>query len=202
MRFTVLAALGLLCTTASADRLIDIPTAIKLPVGDFRLEYANQFFGPGVSLGYFDLGITPTLEGSIRTQQYSGGTTNLTADLTYNILSPLTDLGPGFAFGVQDIANTTIDGRREFACASWKIPAEGLDGENAAEFTLGVFYRARAFMYSGATLPFSRQVRFLAETDGVRVAVGLEIKPTPRLGLKLIQRGPSTIADLSWQGKL
>ena len=202
VRLSAFALLGLVSATASADRLIDIPTAIKLPAGDFRLEYSDSFEGPGLQLAYADFGITTSFEGSIRTQQYGAGQTKTTADLTYNVLSPLTDLGPGFAFGVQDIANTTIDGRREFACASWRVPAEGIDGENTADVTLGVFYRSRAFAYAGATLPVSRQVRFLAESDGVRVAVGLEIKPVPRLGLRVIQRGPSTLADLSSTGKL
>ncbi|HWD41068.1 MAG TPA: hypothetical protein VG944_19625 [Fimbriimonas sp.] len=200
VRWVVAVGLGLMGGSAWADRLIDIPTARKLPFETFRLELADSFSGR-TQLGYLDLGVTDSIDASIRSEKYLDHSTVGTFDLSYNVLSAVPGLLPGIAAGVQDALNTTTDGRREYACLTWREPIDTGNGEVPIDITFGMYYRSHPFGFGGVSFPLSKEVRMIGEYNGSRPAGGFEYKPTPAFGLRLLFRGPDTLADLSWTSR-
>ncbi len=186
--------------SAWADRLIDVPTARKLPFGVFRLEFADEVSVSRTQLGYADIGIGTSFEAGVRTEQLMGRAFAGTIDLTYNYISPISGISPGIAFGVQDALNATEDGRRFFFCVTYRDQADAIGGDYAAEVTLGAFLANRSSPYVGVTMPFSSNVRLLAEHDGIRISAGLEYRPIRSIGLRFLSRGRDVMGDLSWMG--
>ena len=196
------ATLGLLATGQSAfcDRLIDIPTARKLPYGDYRIEYSDQLASSRTQLGYLDMGIGTSFEASIRTQQLPGRSMQGTVDVTYNYISPISGISPGIAFGVQDALNATSDGRRFFFCVTYRDEADAVGGNYPMEVTLGAFFANRSSPFLGLSIPFSGNVRFVGEHDGIRLSAGFEYRPIHALGVRLLSRGNDLMGGLSWMG--
>lgn len=199
MRFYVFATALLVAATARADRLIDIPTASPLTYGSFRLEYADSTSDGRTQLGYFDAGVGTSFETTIRAEQYEDRSLAGTFDLTYNYLSPISGLAPGFAAGCQDVLGNSIDGRRFFGCVTFRDVVEGIGGEFPYDLTLGWYFGSHTSPFLGLRLPFSSNFTLLAEHDGIRLSAGVEYHATKAFALKLLARGPDMLADLSWQ---
>src|SRR5688500_405803 len=107
MRTWIVLGLAALCAVASADRLIYIPTARKIPFRTFRYELRAEPRVQGEMEHYLGVGLTTSWELEVRSQNLGLPTAQTTFDLTYNYLSPLTNLTPGFSIGVQDVINKT-----------------------------------------------------------------------------------------------
>ena len=200
MRFLAIVPVLVACSAARADRLIDIPTASKLIYGDYRLEYADQTSDSRTQLGYFDVGIGTAFETTVRAEQYQSRNLNGTFDVTYNYISPISGISPGIAFGIQDALGNSIDGRRFFACFTFRDIVEGIGGEFPYDITIGGFVGAHSNPFVGTSIPFSSNFRLMAEHDGIRLSAGLQYQASRALGLRLMVRGNDFLADLSWRG--
>jgi hypothetical protein len=200
VRIPALFGFAALSCLAAADRLIDIPTAAKLPFGDFRLEYTDSVADGRTQLGYFDTGISTSFEAAIRTEQYLHHSFVTTTDFEYVYISPISDLTPGLAAGVQDVLGDTQDGRRYYVCATWRNTVESAGGDHPSDVTLGYYFGSHPAPFVGTSIPFSSCFRLLAEHDGIRLSAGFEFLPTPGVALRLVERGPDLMADLSFRG--
>jgi hypothetical protein len=191
----------ILPSAAAADRLIDIPTASKLPFGDLRLEYADETSGGRTQLGWLEAGISTSFEAELRTEQYSGRSLDGTFDISYVYISPLADISPGLAAGVQDVLGTTVDGRRYYMCATFRNSVEAIGGEYPSDITLGFYLGAHPSPFVGTSIPFSSNFRLLAEHDGIRISAGFEYSPIRATALRLLVRGQDILADVSFRGR-
>lgn len=184
LRQYALVLLGL-AASAQADHLINIPVGKKVPFGVYRLY--GSFEQGGLAYGSLDFGINSYLDGSIRTDNVGRGPRRLTGDLSYNFVAPIVDISPGLSFGLFDLWNQTVDGRRGFIATTFRF---GLDSEAttfvAGELTLGMNIARKSTPYVGFMLPLTDQFRLLAEHDGYRVNAGIDLRPVRHLALKVL----------------
>lgn len=185
----------LVAGNAFAERELYIPTAKKLSAGTIKYELRYDPRDRS-SEQYLGFGATSFWE----VELYDRDNQNATFDLTYNLISPLTDLSPGIAFGFQDLLDQTDSGRRPFAVATFRQGFYAIGGEFPADFTLGLTYMNRRLTpLVGASIPFSEQVRLIAEHDGNGVAAGLEVHPIRPLGLTFIVRQNRGLLGFSYR---
>jgi hypothetical protein len=183
-----------------ADRLISIPTAHKIPFRAFKYELRMEPQVRGLAENYLGIGVSTSIEVEIRTFTSPRDRQVGTFDLTYNIISPITDFTPGFAFGVQDALNRTPEGPRPFFATTFRNGFYGIGGESPSDVTLGIVaIRRRVYPFIGASIPFSKAFRLLAEHDGLILSVGLELRPVKDIGLKWIVRERNSLLGLEIQ---
>ncbi|HSI72954.1 MAG TPA: hypothetical protein VK934_07230 [Fimbriimonas sp.] len=194
MRIWIACALGLTSTIASADRLIYIPTARKIPYRTFKYELRAEPRVQGEMEHYLGIGLTPFWEVEVRSQNLQLDRPQGTFDLAYNYLSPFTNLTPGISIGVQDVLNKTAEGQRPFLAVTFRQGFFTIGGEVPADLTLGLsVVKSRLYPFLGASIPFSQEVRLLAEHDGFRISVAAEVKPIRMLALRFIVREKSSL---------
>jgi hypothetical protein len=203
-----LAAAAALSPFAQADRLLFIPTARKLPNWTFRAE---GFYNPGAvqwQIGYAYLALPPNYELEFRDERFGAtagnkGQGGATFDFTYNVVSPISDIAPGLAFGVQDALGTTPDGRRFFAAISTNTSMDtDLSHRLYIQTTLGVFAGKRTSPFLGESVPFGTSLRLLLEHNGYRPALGLELKPLRDLAFRYLIRDTAGYFSVQFTQKL
>jgi hypothetical protein len=173
---------------ASAERLLYIPTARKIPLGQLHYEFRHD---PSRSLTehYFRAAVTHSIELEIRSQPWGTRSSEVGVDLTYNYIVPLVGFTPGFAFGVQDAADQTADGRRLFFAVTFREGFFVEGGEELGEATLGIsHFQGRIQPFVGASIPLSQRLRILAEHDGLRVNAGVELRVIPQASIRAMMR--------------
>jgi hypothetical protein len=195
VRTAVFVSLALAASVACAERQLYIPTARKLSTGTVKYELRYDTRDRS-SEQYLGIGATSFWEVELYNREHR----DATFDLTYNLISPITDLAPGLAFGFQDVLDETEGGRRPFAVATFRQGFYTIGGEQPADFTLGITYlHKRLSPLVGASIPFSDKVRLIAEHDGDGVAAGLEFQPVEPLTLKFIVRENRGLLGLSYR---
>lgn len=193
MRRTAVLFLFAAAAVGYGDRLITIPTARKLPVGTVRYELRLEPGSDGQQENLLGVGISPYLDGELRTFRDRGGRDVVTGDLAYNYIAAIQGLSPGFSLGVQDIADRTPEGRRFFVATTFRQPASTINGDFPMDITLGVLSAKHTTPYVGVLVPFSKEFHFLAEHDGERIGVGAEFRPTSWLNLRAQEIGSRTL---------
>lgn len=176
----------LAAASADADRLIDIPIARKVPIGEFRFEAQFGTAHSGMERDFFATGINQNFDIELRSERFSPEDRVYTADIGFNLQPPITDISPGISVGVQDSANTTRDGRRFYTCITYR---QGLQTSAANAFmdtTVGVRVGRRTYPFVGVDLPFCDRVHLLAEDNGQRISVGPELKFPQGVNLRVI----------------
>ncbi len=171
---------------ASADRLIDIPIARKVPLGEFRLEGQLEASRGRTQRYFLATGLTQNLDVELRTERLNRHSTTGTFDVGYNIQPPLVNLSPGISVGVQDALDITRDGRRGYLAVTFR---DGLDtsAQNAyVDTTLGIRVGRETLPFVGVDLPLESRVHALFEHNGKRLAACIELKPMPMLNLRFI----------------
>jgi uncharacterized membrane protein len=202
MRIWLAFVLGLLSSFASADRLIYIPTARKIPYRTFKYELRAEPRVQGEMEHYLGIGVTPFWEVEIRSQNLQLDRPTGTFDLTYNYLSPFTNLTPGISIGVQDVLDKTAEGQKPFVAVTFREGFFTIGGEVPADLTLGVsVVRRRIYPFLGASIPFSKDVRLLAEHDGFRISVAAEVRPIRPLALRFIVRERGALLGFVFQNR-
>lgn len=175
-----------LAASASADRLLTVPTARKIPYGTWRYEYRAEPDGSGQQENLLGIGIGTSFDMEVRSLRDRGwDDTKLTTDFSYNYIGALQGLVPGISVGVQDAANITPTGRRYFGALTFREPCATADGDYPLDLTLGLFAAGHFSPYVGLLLPFSKKIHLLAEHDGYRIAVGGEYRPYDWLNIRV-----------------
>lgn len=187
--------------SALADPLIDIPTARKLTYDTFKFEFASPFYGGGTQLAWLDAGIGKSFEATLREQEIDGTRIRPTADLMYSFISALPGTSPGIAFGVQDMANTTPDGRRAYGVVTFREPTQTFDYQVPLDLSIGVYVGRSVLPFAGLALPMSSHVKLLIEDNGYRGAGGIQVDVSKNLSLRLLVRGGNTLGDLVYTSR-
>lgn len=161
---------------AHADRIINVPTARNLPLGTVKFEYLNLANGTPSTSRY--LAFTPIkgVEFELHNHTGAGQNGNLTTNFGYNFIAPVSSVSPGISVGVMDALNETAFGSRGYFALSFR---ELLNvGETGAhgEVTLGIQFGRKNSGFVGASIPFSKSFRLLADHNGYVLAAGLELQ--------------------------
>ncbi len=179
MRIHAISAAVLGCLSlAQADTLVRIPTAYKTLKGTAKVRHlANQ---GAIGRGLTEVSL-PVLEGFElrlgRIHERARGESD-SISLSYQYLPPFTDTLPGIAFGIEDIADQTPQGRSAYAVVTWNLGLTGtLNQDVPAELTIGAGTNRYKGIFLGARVPFSKQFNFIIEHDSRDASAGIEIKP-------------------------
>lgn len=172
---------------ARADKLITIPTGSKITLNTIKFEGLLEQSRNRNSRYYIGTGLTDAIDAHITGEVFDGRRMRTSLDFSYNYIPPIIGIGPGISVGVQDAFNVTRDGRRFFLAITTKEGfADSVSGLAPAEFTFGGYFGAVNAPFVGVALPFTDYVKFLAEFNGQRIHAGVEVKPTPQIGLRAI----------------
>jgi len=197
VRFLTVLSLAMLGTIASADQLIDIPTARKILFEDFRYEFRAEPVVGGQLQHFLGLGIGKSFELDLRDIENPGVRSVSTFDFSYNYVPALPGISPGISFGVQDASNTTLDGRRFYAVTTFRNTMDDIAGNVYADITLGFQVGSLTSPFVGVSVPFSQNFYVIAEDSGFRVSAGAEFRPSPRLAIRFVVREQRTLLSLS-----
>jgi hypothetical protein len=177
--------------------LIHTPRGGKLPYGTVRAEYLYEPTVRHNTYRYLGIGITTAFDLELRYDDVDGFERETTFDLGYNVNAPFTDLAPGISFGVLDGMNETREGRRFYMAITTKQSAsDDLVAGEAMELTMGFMLGSKNAAFVGLSLPFSENVRLIAEHDGFRATGGLELRARPDLAFRLLFRSNETLLGL------
>jgi len=181
-----LATLGL-ATLSMADRLITIPTGTKITLDTVKFEGLTEQSRSRSSRYWLGFGVTNAIDAQITGEKFEFGRFKTSFDVAYNYIPPITGIGPGISFGVQDVLNETHDGRRYFLAITTKEGfADSVNGSVPAEITIGGYFGSINSPFVGVMLPFTDKLRFLAEFNGRRITAGVDIRPTNDIGLRAV----------------
>ena len=183
---------------ASADQLIDIPTARKILFEDVRYEFRAEPVVRGDIQHFLGIGIGKSFELDVREIQNSGTSPVGTFDFSYNFITAFPGgAAPGVSFGVQDAENLTKDGRRFYAVTTFRNGLDELSGNLYADVTLGFQCGSLTSPFVGVSLPFSNTVYLLAEDSGFRVSAGIGFHPAPKIDVRFITRDQKMLLSVS-----
>jgi len=197
VRFPLVLFAVSLGSVASADRLIDIPTARKIPYEDYRYEFRAQPFAGGAFEQYLGVGVGKSFELDLRGIEQQGEKQIGTFDFAYDFIAAIPGVSPGISFGVQDGQNQTQDGRRFYGVTTFREPMQVINESVKADISLGFQVGKLTSPFVGVELPFSRLVYLVAEHSGYRLSAGLELRPAPNLVLRYVDRGNQMLVSLS-----
>lgn len=202
MRSALVVGLAALAGVSWADRLVSVPTGTKVYSGYFKLE-GVEWGGDKSQQAWLAYGVDRSVEVAATWFRASGETGKVSFDAAYNVVAPITDTSPGVSFGLIDGANVTPEGRALYLATTWRLGNDGeLNQDVPTELHFGFWTRKEGLLFVGASLPFSPQVRFIAEYDSVRTTAGAEIRPLPALSVKLLARDGRPSLGLAWSQKL
>ncbi len=187
-RLTGTVALLSLAIISHADWLIDTPVSRKIPLKGVRYEFRSMLKG-GLQEHRLGFGVSETIEVIVRTERLGSFLpTHTTADISFTPNGPVPGVAPGISVGILDAANKTQDGRRGYFGFTFREDYDGIDGSNYGDVTFGVIADHYVKAYFGASIPFSKSFRVLAEHNGNRLAAGLDFRPIKHFSLRMIWR--------------
>lgn len=176
-----------------------MPVGKKLPYQTLRVEgmfEKSRARRQQVAVGF---GIGKSFDLEVRSSKLAGDRGEPAIDLSYNFVSPVVGFAPGISFGVLDGLNRTQDGRRGYVAVTFR---QGLAVDfiqnSALEFTFGGQFGSRNSGFMGVWIPFTSNVRILAEHDGIRITAGAEYQWTRELTSRVLYRDRDAYATLAW----
>jgi hypothetical protein len=186
-RWALAAALAM-AAMAGADRAIFSPVgtvvregrAAVSHIGGPDLRQESTWFAYGPSIGW-EIGVEA--RGLRRSDAEAG------IDAAYSLLSPVVDLSPGLAFGVQDALGELPEGRRVWLAAVWDVGNDGRHNQDIpTRVTTGFVAKRGGRWFGSVRLPFSRHFSLTAEHDGFEPAASLDVSPFQGLAVRAIFR--------------
>jgi hypothetical protein len=170
-------ALTLAAATSFADRVITVPMGRKIPFGVFKLDTFFELSHSRSFDRWLGVGISPEIELAYHGERIDGGPVRDTIDISYNYVTPLTNQSPGISAGIQDVANRTRDGRQLYLAVTWRTAADNIGMGNVPfDVTLGIAQGDRTHPFVGVSMPFSESLRLLVESNGNRIASGVDLR--------------------------
>jgi hypothetical protein len=169
-------ALSLACASlCAADRLITIPLGRKIPFQNVKFDSFTELSSADSWDRFIGIGISPEFELDYHGERFRGGKMQDTFDFSYNYVAPIMNQAPGISVGVEDMLNRTVEGRRVYLAATWRMSVDSIGrGNLPLDATIGVSQGSRALPFVGVSIPFAQDLRFLVEDDGTRIATGFE----------------------------
>lgn len=185
-----------------ADRLVVAPRAVKLPAGAVRAEWLGT---PGSKdeRGWLSVGLPGRFEAELAYEELLGEASATTANFAYHLNPPISDSLPGISFGVSDLFNRSAEGRWGYLAITFRTDNFGALQQNSpTEISFGLSTRRHAVPFVGVLLPFTDQVRLLAEHDGYELRAGFEVRPMPEISLRWLFEGDQHMLGLRAQLRL
>lgn len=201
MRKLLSLALISVASFAQADRLINIPVARALRLGEIKGEALWEITRPKNADGYLGFGLGTNFDAEIHTRDTDGRRRIGTLDLSYNLHPPLVDIAPGISFGVLDALNRTREGRRAYMAVTFRNGLATQFTDLAADITIGVSQGRRTLPFVGITLPFRPEAAFLFEHDGLQITTGLEVRPIAPVAIRFLFQDQHTLTSVSYDLK-
>lgn len=179
-----LCALGVLVTSAHADRVILSPSAYNLPPGAAKLEVVRRESKGGVNHYWVNLGLV----GGIEVEGLRWETPTRQVDslsLQYNIL-PDIGFAPAVSVGIRDVANKTQEGTALYMAVAYRLPYMPSNPliEEAYLFG-GVGVGGIKGLFVGAEVRTPLRILLSAEYDSRRWNAAVSWEPVPLLRLRL-----------------
>lgn len=182
-----------------ADRVITTPQGRKIPSGNAKVEFL-AVSGEDTYFGWLGYGIDQYIEIEFYGESYNSKSVTAGLNLSYNYLSPITDLAPGISFGVLDVSNQTRDERAFYAAVTYFFGNLGDLNQNIpTEFTFGGWSRNGGQLFTSVSLPFSEGFRLIGEYDGREVNAGVEIVPFDGASLKWMVKDRVSVVGFGFQ---
>ena len=182
---------------ASADQLIDIPTARKIPFEDVKYEFRAAPVVSGDLQHFLGIGIGSSFELDFRDVVNSGLNPVGTFDFSYNYISAVPSVAPGISLGVVDASNLTQDGRRFYVVSTFRNPMDDLPGNLYSDISVGFQAGSLTSPFVGVSVPLGSSFYLLAEHNGFRLSSGVELRPAPHVALRFITRNRETLLSVS-----
>lgn len=201
MRLYLALPLMLLPVSAFADRLISIPTALKVRYNTARLEHQWDLYKPELRRSYLGVGLTRDIDTEFILNTIGNNKHLASAHLSYQFMVPLVDTAPGLSFGVQDLANKA-DGQMFYMALTMRYGQDEQATLNSpVELTLGYGFGPKNGFFTGVSLPFSWQFRAMAEHDTRKIWVGFEYSTHQGLAARLMFNDKRPHFGLRWTVK-
>ena len=199
-RLTVLALVLMgLSAFSGADRLLTTPTGKKIPQNAAKLEFLSTPSRDTV-FGWIGYGVTDSIELEVYGESFDSDRITPGVNLSYNYLTPITDLAPGISVGVMDIADQTVGRRTVYAAITYYFGNwNELNQDTPTVLTMGGWSRDGGGFFFNFSVPFTNAIRFIGEHDGGTLTAGLEYKPFEEASLKYVFREGSPSVGFSFQ---
>jgi hypothetical protein len=186
---------------ASADRLVNVPTARPLSKNAIRFEYLGGLNSSTAEEQFVAFSVLSGLEFEVRRRIRPDENGRSTFDLGYNLLSPVASTAPGISVGVLDGLGETLDGRRAFIALTFRELLDiGEVGENG-DVTLGYQTGSLSGLFVGISLPFSGRTRMIVEHNGARLTSGFETNLLKGLDARLFIQDQLLLGGISFSRK-
>lgn len=200
MRQAALLALLLCAAACRADRLVDVFTARRVPLGQVRFSWLAPVDRTGASEGYLTLGVTPLVAVEAALDRRAGKSVS-TLSGEFNLLPAVRDLSPGVSVGVRDLFDRTPRRRAFYLALTYRATLENdLVTGTPVDLTLGADSRNGAF--AGVYLPFSDHLAGIAELESKRATAGFELRPVRGLSLRWLFREQETLIGVGYSVRL
>jgi hypothetical protein len=172
-------------SVASADRLVNVPTARPLGKNAIRFEYLGGLNNSTAEEQFVAFSVLNGLEFEVRRRIRPEESGRSTFDLGYNILSPVASTAPGISVGVLDGLGETLDGRRAFIALTFRELLDVGEVSENGDVTLGYQTGSLSGLFVGISLPFSGRTRMIVEHNGARLTSGFETNLVKGLDARL-----------------
>lgn len=195
--------LALICVPilSQADRLIFTPLGQKIPQNKAKIEFLS-IPSRDVAFGWIGVGVTNQIELELTGESFDSDKIDMGVNLSFNYISPITDIAPGISFGFQDVTNNTADGRSAYLAVTYHFGNTGeLNQNEPTIFTLGLSSRDQGFLFFNFALPLSEQFRIIGEHDSFRISAGVEFRPFEDASLKFLFRDGSPMIGMNLSRK-
>ncbi|MEZ5163858.1 MAG: hypothetical protein R2688_08960 [Fimbriimonadaceae bacterium] len=198
-RFAFAALFAAACTSAFADRIVFIPTGRKVNDKNVRFDVLGQPSRDN-AFGWFTVGLMNTWEFELYGENLNTDHLDMGANVAYNLIQPLTDLGPGVSFGILDLGDNTSNRRTGYVAVTYRLGnVAPINQDIPTDFSFGLWTRDEGVFFAGMEIPFSKEFRLLAEHDSRFITAGIELKPVEEASLRFLFRDGSPMVGLKFQ---
>jgi len=196
VRSLLVISLLVLASTSFADRIVDVPTATRLRDDMARFEFLGVP-GRDRSQAWLGIGVAKSFELELTAEKFDSNAYVGSFNVAYNYILPITDLTPGVSLGMKDVLNRTRDGRSAYVAWTQRYGNIGELNQNVpTEFTIGASSQPDGPFFVGLMVPLAEHLRLLAEHNGKRLTAGVEMRPIPNVGVRLLFRQDENLAGL------
>lgn len=185
-----------------ADRLISIPTGVKVLFKTCRAELLMDGGRRSIVSSAFAVGLTKDFDAEFHMDRLGSNRWTGTADVSYNFIPAVSDFLPGVSLGVMDIFDRSPGRRYAYIAATQRI---GLDGDQNSgvplEATVGFRFGRHSGAFVGASIPFTWQFYGLADHDGLNLRAGLEFRATRSLAVRWVTSSVGSQWSARWTAR-
>lgn len=201
--FGLVCALMLIAGSASAERLVFLPTGERYADGEVRTEWLIEGNALGNRYGFVGFGFLNSFSGEIRFENGRNTRRDTTSfDLSYNLLPAIPDAGFGISVGVLDVTNQSRKGRSGFVALTARFNNfESYNSRTSADLTIGLGTGRFDGIFIATRIPIVDAVRLLAEHDSQDLLFGLEFAPMENLKVRWVNQRRETLLGLSYTAR-